>query len=276
MRTRPLVLAGSLLALAGALLLWGDALSAERYRQILIWGLPVAVGLLALAILPRPPQARARPSPLSRRWLLLGWAVAALAVAQAAVPLAFRLGWLIFTWGDQQLADSPALAVAWSLPLTIVLGVFGWEWGLRRTLFASWSARFGAAAAWAATLLCGVALALPSLLPGLVVSDRDFVLAGLVVATCREAALTLLYRHGGLGLAGAARGLLVCLDAVVINDVVSPFFPAANYVAGDPRFYALRASAAVLALAIVALGCRHARGPAALSPAGPMTDRGLA
>ena len=256
MRIRPLVLAGSLLALAGAVLLWGDLLPADRYRQLLIWGLPAAVGLLAFAILPRLPRPETVPA---RRLLLLGWAIAALAVAQAAVPVAFRLGWLIFTWGDQRLADSPALAVAWSLPLTIGLGIFGWEWGLRRTLFASWLTVFGPVAAWVATLLCGLALALPALLPGLVISDRDFVLAGLVVTICREAALTLLYRHGGLGLAGAARGLLACLDAVVLNDVVSPFFPAANYVAGDPRFYALRAAAAVLALAIVALGCRHAR-----------------
>lgn len=256
-RARPLLLAGSFLALAGAALRWGDALSAERYRQFLFWVLPAAVGLLAVAILPRP----ARPeTSVGRPWLLLGWALAALAVAQAAIPLAFRLGWLIFTWGDQQLADAPVWAVAWRLPLAILLGAWGWEWGLRRTLFASWSLQFGSAAAWAATLLCGLALALPALAPGLVVSDRDFVMAGLAVTLCREAALTLLYRHGGLGLAGAARGLLMCLDAVAINDVVSPYFPAANYVVGDPRFYALRAGAALAALALLALGCRHARG----------------
>jgi hypothetical protein len=235
-------------------LVGGERLSSEIYRQLLFLGIPAAVGLLSLVLLRAVPAGDVPKAPPGR--LVLG-AVIAFAVAQSALPLAYRQGWLILSYGNQKLSSAPGLAVAWGLPVALVLGICGWEWGLRRRLFGAWRVSFGLFPAWAVTLLCGGALSLPALIPGFDVIDRDFVLAGLAVVLCREVALTLLYLRGGLVFAGLGRGVLVLVEAIGINDIVSPYFPAANYVVGDPRFYGLRALTAVLAVSVVALACRR-------------------
>jgi len=106
-------------------------------------------------------------------------------------------------------------------------------------------------------VLAGLALALPPILPVGEIRDLPFVAAALTAVLCREVSFALVFsRGGGLLVAGLYRGALWFVEAFVINDWYSLYFPSANYVAGDPLFYAARAVAALLGLAVVVAAVR--------------------
>lgn len=216
------------------------------YRQALLWTLPLLVGALAWLLVPRPPAHPDPAAALRNRWTYGVAAGAAWAVGLAAVAIGFGLRWLTFTYGDQGLWTNPWKSALWALPGCCLVGVVGWEFGLRRTLYLSLAGR----PAWAATLLAGTALAWPSIAPGGMPPDRDFAVAALAVALAHETIFTRLFVRGGLVLAGLARGASQYLDGFVLNDWLSPHFPAVNYASSHPAFYGLRAGLALAALGL--------------------------
>ena len=204
-------------------------------------------GAAALALAPGPRWSR-----------LLLWIGVAIAVDLAPIGIGYRLGWLTFTYGDQQLAATRAMTALWALPLLVVLTMRFYERVLRGQLFAGALESWGAPAAWALTLLCGTALALPVVAPGFTFSEPAYVAAALVTALAREIGSTVLYRASGLVAAGLFRGTLLFVDFYLIADWLAPVFPSANYdTSGDSFLPAARR---------VAAGGSAAAGPL---PAGP-------
>jgi hypothetical protein len=57
--------------------------------------------------------------------------------------------------------------------------------------------------------------------------------------------------------AGLYRGALWFVEAFVVHDWNSLFFPAYNYVASGPAFYAVRVASALLSLGVVATMTRR-------------------
>jgi hypothetical protein len=245
--------------LAAALALLGLAfpyldrvLEPALYRQALLWTLPLLVGAIAWLLAPRP-----APHPDPRASLRTGWPYGAAAtvaglIALAAIGIGFERQWVVFTYGDQGLWTDPWKTVVWALPLCLLLGTVGWEFGLRRTLALSFEGRTG----WIVSVAVGTALAWPSVAPGGRPPDVDYAWAALAVAVAQETILTALFRRGGLGLAGLGRGATQYFDGFVINDWFAPHFPAANYASSEPAFYALRAALALGALLLFALATR--------------------
>jgi len=232
----------------------------SHVRPLVTCGIPIAAAVIAALLQP----------PGSRGWLFAGargtvlrilpFCAAALVADFLYLGAGHGLGWVTFTYGDQGYSGHPARTALWGLPLCLALGVFGWEWALRRTLFVSWAGRAGRGPAFFLSCAVGVALAAPAIVPGLVVPDPAYVAAAFVVAACREVSFASIFASGaGLPAAGIFRGLLAYLDTFVINDWYSVQFPAANYNTSEPRFYLLRAAAAILSGAIVVFGARRAR-----------------
>ena len=197
--------------------------------------------------LPATAAERAAPAPGPRWTKLLLWIGVAIAVDLAPIGIAYQLGWLTLTYGDQQLAATRATTVLWALPLLILLATRFYERTLRGRLFAEALESWGAPAAWTLSLLCGTALALPAIAPGLSLSAPAFVAAALVTALAREIGSTVLYRASGLLAAGLFRGTLLFVDFYLIADWLAPVFPSANYVTSGDAFYLLRAASPLVA-----------------------------
>lgn len=264
------MLALLLLALVGGVQVWGagtEGIGRGLLRQAVALGLPIASGLVALAVFRRPPpsdEARLAPGAWRR---LAPWLAAALALDLAALPLGYALGWLTLTYGDQELEARKVYTWIWALPLAILLSTFATEWALRGRLWRACAAAGAERLGWVLACLCGLALATPVFAPGFAIADGGFVAAALAVAAAHELGFTLLYRRAGLFAAGVARGGLLYFDAFLLADWYSLYFPAANYVSSEPRFYVLRGLLAWVALAALARGLGSAPVPAATVPA---------
>jgi hypothetical protein len=260
-----LIAVGLGLALPQTAALLGDM---DMYRRAVLWGVPVAA--LVLSILFRPRLSRPEgegPGPWPRRLVLLAVAALAFAADQSFLGLSSWTGWATFTFSDREMnAGQFALTAAWALPLCLILGIWGWERALRGAVYTGWRQTLPFArnrAAIAVSALAGLALALPPILPGGEVRDAAFVTASLVTVLCREVALALLFaRGGGLLVAGLYRGALTFLEAFVVHDWNSLYFPAYSYVTNGIPFYAARAASALLGLIVVVALTRPTRSPA--------------
>ncbi|MBP9147079.1 MAG: hypothetical protein KBF21_18745 [Thermoanaerobaculia bacterium] len=205
----------------------------------------------------------APPAPGLRWSRLLLWIGVAIAVDLAPIGIAYQLGWLTLTYGDQQLAATRAATALWALPLLVLLAVRFYERTLRGRLYQEALESWGAPAAWTLSLLCGTALALPAIAPGLSISEPAFVAAALVTALAREIGSTVLYRASGLLAAGIFRGTLLFVDFYLIADWLAPVFPSANYVTSGDVFYLLRAASPLVAALLLVrfLPARGAQAP---------------
>ena len=232
-----------------------------HYRWVVTYGVPIAAAALAALLSPRGTRGFLFPGSPGTARRLLPFCLAAFAADFLYLGAAYPLHWVTFTFGDQGFSGHPARTALWGLPVCLALGVFGWEWALRRSLFVSWAGRVRRGPALLISCAAGVALAAPAILPGLEVPDPSYAAAAFVVAACREGSFALVFASGaGLPAAGIFRGLFVYIDTFVINDWYSLQFPAANYTTSEPMFYLLRAGAAILSAAIVVLGTRRAAG----------------
>lgn len=268
-----LIAVGVALALPQTSGLLGDV---DAYRRAVLWGVPVAALILSILVRPRLPRLEGEgPGPLPRRLVLLAVAALAFAADQGFLGLSSWTGWATFTVSDRETgAGQLALTAAWALPACLVLGIWGWERALRGAVYSGWrQAMPGAAgAALALSALAGLALSLAPTLPG-EVRDPAFVGASLVTVLCREISLALLFaRGGGLLVAGLYRGALTFLEAFVVHDWYSLYFPAYSYVTSGLPFYAARAASALLGLIVVAALTRPTHAPAPALPALEIPD----
>jgi hypothetical protein len=249
----------SLLIAAGLLLMLpataGRFADIEDYRTVVLWGIPAAALVLSLVFFPRlaRPPGDSPGGPARRRLLLLAGCVLALLADQSFLAFGFLTDWGTLTLGAEELAGRQlAVRALWALPLCIVLGIWGWERALRGAVYTGWRRWLAAPAALAISVLTGMALALPPVLPVGEVRDLPFVAAALVAVLCREISFALLFsRGGGLLVAGLYRGVLWFVEAFVITDWYSLYVPAYNYVVGDLLFYAARAASALLGLGVI-------------------------
>ena len=240
------------------------------YRLAMTWGIPAGAALLASFVSSRWPGSSgprgSRGRPRAAPWALFRlapWLLAAVLADFCFLGAGHALGWVTFTFGDQGFSGHPARTLLWSLPLCLLAAVFGWEWALRGTLLTAWAERIPRPVALLLSSVSGVLLAAPLIVPGLQVPDPHYVLAAFLTTACREISFGLVFLSGaGLAGAGLYRGMLLCLDAFVINDWYSVHFPAANFTSSEPAFYLLRSMSAVLAAAVVAVGAYlvHRRG----------------
>jgi hypothetical protein len=265
-----LIVLGAGLALPQTAALLGDV---EVYRSVVLWGIPAAALALSLLFHPRLPRPEGEgPGPLPRRFVLLAVAALAFVADQSFLGLSYWTGWTTFTVQELSLRQL-ALTAAWALPACLVLGIWGWERALRGAVYTGWRRLLPRAGAIGISALAGLALALPSILPGGEVRDPFFVGASLVTVLCREVSLVLLFtRGGGLLVAGLYRGALGFLEAFVVHDWYSLYFPASNYVTSGAPFYAARAVSALLALGVVAVLTRR---PVPPQPSTELAEKGL-
>ena len=239
------------------------------YRHLAWWGLPAAAALAAAVLASRSRRGLlfAGSSPMLLR--LAPFCAAALFVDGSFLGIGHLLGWITFTYGDQGLSGHPLRAMVWGLPLCLVLGTFGWEWTLRRTLYVSWTRHVSRTAALLISCALGVLLAAPSIIPGLEIPDPSYVAAAFAVAACREISCGLIFASGaGLPAAGLYRGLLIYVDTFLIADWYSVWFPMANFTTSEPAFYLVRAATAALAAGVLLCGLRWSarRLPTAAAP----------
>lgn len=227
----------------------------DAYRRAVLWGIPIAALVLSLILHPRLTKpANDLPGPLARRFALLAVAVLAFGADQSFLGVSEWTGWATFASSGQQLG----LATLAGLPLCLVLAIWGWERALRGSVYTGWRRRLERPGAIAVSAVAGLALSLPSILPGGEVRDWGFVAASLLTVLCREVSFALLFsRGGGLLVAGLYRGALWFVEAFVVHDWNSLFFPAYNYVTSGPAFYAVRAASALLSLGVAAAMTRR-------------------
>ncbi len=255
-----LIATGLLLMLPAAAGRFADI---EDYRNVVLWGIPVLALVLSLVFFPRlaPPPGESPGGPARRRLLLLAGCAVALVLDQSFLAFGYLTDWATFTSSTQEpQAGRFAMTALWALPLCLVLGIWGWERALRGAVYTGWRRRLPVPAALALSVLTGLALALPPILPGGEIRDFPFAAAAVTAVLCREISFTLVFsRGGGLLVAGLYRGLLWFFEAFVVTDWYSLYFPSYNYVAGDPLFYAARAAAALLSLAVIVTVARPGR-----------------
>jgi hypothetical protein len=232
---------------------------AEVYRRAVTWGLPIAAALLAALARPRMLLVPRGLFADHRLWRLIPICLIAAVVQYAAIGVGHAAGWLTFTYGAQSLMEHPARALAWAAPLCLLLGVAGWERALRGVLLAGWGERIARPAAVAISCVAGLVYAAPAILRGPAGHVSPYVLTAFVAAACREISCSLLFLSGGgLLLAGVYRGALYCFDVILLNDWSSLYFPLANYVTSDARFYAASAAGSIAAALVIAAGARRA------------------
>ncbi len=235
----------------------------DTYLKVVLWGIPASALILSLLLkprLPRPGPEDQPPGPLPRRLVLIAVAALAFAADQSFLGVSDWTGWATFTSSsqDQSLAKI-GLTAAWALPLCLILSIWGWERALRGALYTGWRRFFPRPAAIAVSALVGLVLSLPPVIPGEVRSFA-FVGAALVTILCREISLALLFsRGGGLLVAGLYRGALFFVEAFLVHDWYSLYFPAYSYVTSGTPFYVVRAASAVLSLVVVAALARPPR-----------------
>lgn len=235
----------------------------ETYRRIVLWGIPVVALILSLVFFPRlrSPGGESPGGPARRRLLLFAGCALAFLADQSFLGFGYLTNQATFTYGSQELADRQlAITALWALPLCLVLGIWGWERALRGAVYTGWRRALPSTAALSISVLTGLVLALPPILPAGEIRDLPFVAAALTAALCREISFALVFaRGGGLLVAGLYRGLFWFVEAFVVNDWYSLYFPSYNYVTGDPLFYAARAAAALLGLVVIAAVARPPR-----------------
>lgn len=255
------------------LILWGLFLTlpatagrfaqVEDYRNAVLWGIPALAFVLSLVFFPRlrrPPDDDP-VGPARRRLVLLAGCAVALLADQSFLGFGYLTDWATFTSAAQEPAAGPrAVTALWALPLCLVLGIWGWERALRGAVYTGWRRRLPVPAALAISVVAGLVLALPPILPVGEVRDLPFAAAALTAVLCREVSFSLVFiRGGGLLVAGLYRGVLWFVEAFLVHDWYSLYFPASNYVAGDPLFYAARAVSALLGLAVIVAVARPGR-----------------
>jgi hypothetical protein len=241
----------------------GRFVQIEDYRSIVLWGIPLAALVLSIGFFPRlrPPEGESPSGPARRRLLLLGGCAVALVLDQSFLAFGYLTDWATFTSGSQEEPlGQLGRAAWWAFPLCLVLGIWGWERALRGAVYTGWRQRLPPPAALAVSVFVGLVLALPPILPVGEIRDFPFAAAALTAVLCREISFALLFsRGGGLLVAGLYRGLLWFVEAFVVTDWYSLYFPAYNYVAGAPFFYAARAASALLGLAVIVTVARPGR-----------------
>ncbi|HET8947029.1 MAG TPA: hypothetical protein VFQ07_08595 [Candidatus Polarisedimenticolia bacterium] len=248
------------------------AIGPGRLPAVVLWGLPALALLLAFAGPPLPARdarlvASASAPFFSPALRILPWMAGAFLLDQSFMGIAHLLGWVSFTYGDQNLAAHPLKTVLIGVPACLLLGSIGTERALRSGVLDGAAKRWGMPAGLALSVAAGLALTVPALVGAGEFGDPSFVAAALVVALVREIGFCLIYlRGGGLPLAGLGRGLLMFFEGRIITDVESLFLPLAQYTTSEPRFDLLRAATAVAALLLVIWGCR--RSTAGASDAG--------
>jgi hypothetical protein len=262
--------------MAAALLLSLDpirsAVGPGRLPAVVLWGLPALAALLAFAGPSLPARDARRVASAAAPFFspalrILPWMAGAFVLDQSFLGIAHLLGWVTFTYGDQNLAAHPLKTVLIGLPACLLLGTLGTERALRSGILDGAAKTWGTPAGVALSMAAGLLLAVPALVAAGEFGDPGFVAAGLAVTLVRESGLVLIYlRGGGLPLAGLGRGLLMFFEGRIITDVESLFLPLAQYTTSEPRFYLLRVATAVVAVSLVVWGCR--RGAAGASGAG--------
>jgi hypothetical protein len=229
------------------------------YRLLVTWAIPVATGMMAALFFVRPPSLARSRAPNRGVIRLVPWCLAACVADYSFLAIGHAAGWATFTFGDQGLSGHPLRAALWGLPLCLVLGVAGWERGLRRILLVAWMQDVPRGVAVLIACASGTILAAPVILPGIRLPDTGYALAAFLSAFCREMSFSLIFLWGGgLLLAGLYRGFLFYLDAFVIQDWYGVYFPAANYVSSEPVFYLARGASALLAAGIIGIGAWRA------------------
>lgn len=246
---------------------FAHASDVEAYRNVVLWGIPVVALALSILFFPRlvrPPGDRPG-GPARRRMLLLAGCAVALLADQSFLVFGFLSDWGTLTLGaGDRTGIRLSVTALWALPVCAVLGIWGWERALRGAVYTGWRRRLEAPAALAVSVLAGLFLALPPILPVGEVRDLPFVAAALVAVLCRETSFAILFsRGGGLLVAGLYRGILWFVEAFVITDWYSLYFPAYNYVAGNGLFYLARAASALLGLGVILAVARPERQEAA-------------
>ena len=251
-----LVALGAGLALPQTAALLGDV---DVYRRAVLWGIPIAALVLSLILHPRLTKpADDLPGPLARRFALGAVAILAFGADQSFLGVSEWTGWATFTSSGQRLG----IAALAGLPFCLILAIWGWERALRGSVYTGWRRRLERPGAIAVSAVAGLALSLPSILPGGEVRDWSFVGASLLTVLCREVSFALLFcRGGGLLVAGLYRGSLWFVEAFLVHDWNSLLFPAWNYVTSGPAFYAVRVASALLSLGIVLLLTKRRRKP---------------
>jgi hypothetical protein len=230
-------------------------------------GIPLAALPPAKPVLPLPAarptappeevaQVKSATSPWSKvlLWMAIAWAI-----ELAPLAVGFTAGWLTFTFADARPAAAQLATALWALPLLAMVAVRFTERTLRGQLFRGLTESWGAPGAWALTVLCGTALALPAIAPGFAFGAPLVVAAGLATALGREIGATVLYRASGLMAAGIFRGTLVFFDFFLIADWLQPVFVSADYSTGAGTYQLLRAAAPLLAALLLARALRLAR-----------------
>ncbi len=193
---------------------------------------------------------------------LHGWIAAAIALDLAPIGLAVALGWTALALGDPMQVARRVLLFLLVLPFAIAAATLGGEWALHARLLAPAERAGRPGEGVLLALAAGLALALPVLSPGLRVPVVDLALAAAGVVLLREAAAIVLFRAGGLLPAGAWRGTLAAVDALLLADwspwrawIEAPAAVAAG-------FAPLRLLGPAAALALLALAARRrAAGP---------------
>lgn len=237
----------------------------DTYRLVVLWGIPVAALALSMLIRPRLPRADGEgPSgTLPRRLVVLAAAALGFAADQSFLGASAWTDWASFTSASREVSLAPlGLTAAWALPACLVLGIWGWERALRGAVYTGWRQTLPREAAVAVSVVAGLALSLPAILPG-EVRDPYFLVASLVTVLCREISLSLLFtRGGGLLVSGLYRGMFLFLEAFLVHDWYSLYSPACSYVTNGGPFYATRVASAGLGLIVVATLTRPAVRPA--------------
>lgn len=248
------------LAFVGPVAAWAG--SPDAYRRLTLWGVPLGVLLLSILLVPRGGPAGSLSGPAGGQiGPLVAAGLAALVADLLYLGYAQAAHAATFTYGAQKLANGRlAWVMIWALPMWVALGVFAWERALRAGVYSGLRDRLGPFGAGAVAALAGTALALPAILPGGEVRDAGFVAAGLVALIAREIVCTILFVRGGLLAAGIFRGVSMFLEAFVLADWNSLYFPGFQVVSDTPAFYVARALSALLAVgAAVLFTSRSAR-----------------
>ncbi|MEP7009289.1 MAG: hypothetical protein ABJC13_03105 [Acidobacteriota bacterium] len=258
---RALLLAFLLIALGlvfvGPVSSWAG--SPDAYRRLTLWGSPFGVLMLSTLLVPRGgPGGSLHGAAGGRTGRVVVAGFAALLADLLYLGYAQASHAATFTYGAQKLANGRlAWVMIWALPMWVALGVFAWERALRAGVYSGLRVQLGPFGAGAVAALAGTTLALPAILPGGEVRDAGFVAAGLVAIIAREAVCTILFVRGGLLTAGVFRGVSMFLEAFVIADWNSLYFPGFQVVSNTPSFYLARASAALLSVAAALLLTRY-------------------
>jgi hypothetical protein len=232
-------------------------------------GIPLPALPPVKPVLPRPTPAKGLPAAEASRPAapvaqasgprLLFWMALAVVLDLAPLIVGFEAGWLTFALGDPRPLASRLMTALWAWPLLAMVAIRFYEGTLRGQLFRGLAEGWGATGAWALTLLCGTALALPALAPGFAFGAPLVVAAGLATAFGREIGSIVLYRASGLMAAGLYRGTLVFLDFFVVADWLQPVFPSAEHVQSAGTFHLLRAASPLVAALLLARALPAAR-----------------